>query len=68
MSKCQEIKMGGGWFIYASVDENGHLAVYVSNNDDSGVIALDADIGGENEWAERFTTQKIEEEYRESMK
>ncbi len=54
----------GEWAIYYSVDDDGHLTVSVKHDDNSTIIALDADIGSENEWGERFTTLDIEEEYK----
>jgi len=56
-----------GWRAELVVDEDNHLAVYISHVDGSEVQAFDADIGGIKEWGERFTTEKIEEAYTKSI-
>jgi hypothetical protein len=56
----------GEWKVDLFVDVDGHLSVYVSNNDGTEVQSCNADIGGDNEWAERFTTQQIEASNNES--
>jgi hypothetical protein len=66
--KNQIVRMRGGWNIHLSVDDDNHIGVYVSNEDDSEIVAQDADIAGPNEWAERFTSTGIEKEYREEQK
>ena len=50
------------WKIHLVVDSDGHLNVHVNHKDKSPVIECDhGDIGqDENDWAERFTTEKIE--------
>lgn len=58
----QNIKVGQ-WTIIASVDDDGHLSTFISHEDGSEVFATDSDIGKEDEWAERFTTQAIEDAY-----
>ena len=52
-----------GWNVYLSVDDDGHLGVYISHDDGTEVHRCRADIGEDNEWADRFTTQKIEDDY-----
>jgi len=54
-----------GWKVYAGVDEDGHLAIHVSNQDGSQVHDLAADIANGHEWAERFTTSAIEAAHNE---
>jgi len=55
-----------GWIINTGVDGDGHLSLYVSNTDGTKIIPQDADIAENNEWAERFTSQGIEEAYGKS--
>lgn len=58
----------GDWNIDASVDDDGHLTVFINHDDGTQVNACDADIASnDTEWAERFTTEGIEEEYRKSQ-
>ena len=56
-----------GWRAELVVDEDNHLAVYIKHVDGSEVHACDADIGSDDEWGERFTTEKIEEAYTKSI-
>ena len=58
--------LSSGWIINVRVDDDDHLSLYISHNDGSKVTPLDADIADENEWAERFTSQGIEEAYGKS--
>lgn len=58
----------GEWQVLLLTDEDGHLAVHIKHNDGSKVIAADADIGDEDEWAERFSTEFIEKEHADSLK
>jgi len=53
----------GDWNISLVNDEDGHLSVYLSHKDGTEIIDCQADIGNEYEWAERFTTEKIEKDY-----
>ena len=55
----------GDWSVHPIVDEDEHLSVYISNKKCDDIIPVEADIGDENEWAERFTTKKIEEKHYE---
>lgn len=55
-----------GWNVCLSVDNDGHLGVYLSHDDGTEIHPCNADIGNDNEWAERFTTQKIEDDYKGS--
>lgn len=54
----------GEWKVDLVTDDDGHLSVYIAHNDESEVYSCNADIGSDNEWAERFTTQQIEESYK----
>ena len=54
----------GMWKVEALEPVDERLTVHLSHEDGSPVIPVAADIGEDNEWAERFTTQQIEETYR----
>ena len=58
----------GDWEVEGEVDEDNHLALYVRNTDETEVRAIGADIAGEHEWAERFTTDAIEVAYQTGEK
>ena len=46
------------------VDDDNHLSIWVKNMGGSTIIPTEADIAiDDSEWAERFTTEKIEEDY-----
>jgi alpha-N-acetylglucosamine transferase len=52
------------WKIEVCSDSDGHLNLYVQHKDQSEVIICNADItDNETMWADRFTTEKIEQEY-----
>lgn len=52
------------WIIDMHVDDDNHLSIWVKNMDGSTIIPTEADIAADDsEWAERFTTEKIEEDY-----
>ena len=53
----------GDWNVSLVSDEDGHLGVYISHKDGSEIIECQAGIGDEHEWAERFTTEKIENNF-----
>lgn len=53
----------GDWNVLLGSDEDGHLSVYVCHKDGTEIIDCQADIGNKYEWAERFTTEKIEKDY-----
>jgi hypothetical protein len=55
----------GDWNVSLVNDEDGHLSVYLSHKDGTEISDCCADIGNENEWAERFTTAKIEQDFNE---
>lgn len=55
----------GEWNALLVNDEDGHLSIYLSHQDGTQVIECGADIGNENEWAERFMTDKIEKNHKE---
>ncbi len=52
------------WNVSLVSDEDGHLSVYVCHKDKTKIIDCQSDIGNEYEWAERFTTEKIEKDYK----
>jgi hypothetical protein len=54
----------GGWKIDSRVDDDGHLNVWISHSDGTEVIPCDAELCSDLEWGERFTTVKIEEDYK----
>lgn len=59
----QSVVALGDWNVSLVSDEDGHLSVYVCHKDGTDIIDCQADIGNEYEWAERFTTEKIEKDY-----
>lgn len=52
----------GEWIVSTSVDDDGHLTLWINHNDGTEIHALGIDTYDE-EWCERFTTDKIEEDY-----
>jgi len=57
-----------GWELEAFVDGDGHLTLVINHEDTSKVIPLEEDLATtEEEWVERFTTEKIEEDYQKSI-
>jgi hypothetical protein len=59
------VKLVAGWEVEMCVDEDGHLSVYIKNEYSGGnkPVGMDVEIGSETEWAERFTTELIEDDY-----
>ena len=57
----------GNWMIETLEDGDGHLAVFITNSDESEIIQTNTEMGKENEWAERFTTTLIEKKYQETL-
>lgn len=61
----------GGWTVKLVNDPDGQLSVYLSHQDGTEIHECGADISKLNEsfkvieWAERFTTDKIETEFEE---
>ena len=53
----------GDWVIEGVLDDDGHLTVFITHSDESEIYQCDPDIGKENEWANRFTTEQIEKKY-----
>jgi hypothetical protein len=55
-----------GWSVELQADDDGHLSVYIDHEDKSGVINCETDGMSDNDqqWAERFTTVRIEDDYR----
>ena len=52
----------GDWNIQLVTDDDGHLSVYIDNKDSTKVHIIEEDIADNNEqWADRFTTEKIEQ-------
>ena len=58
----------GDWEVEGEVDEDNHLTLYVRNKDETEVHATGADIAGEQDWAERFTTDAIEAAHQAGVK
>lgn len=58
----------GAFQVSASIDSDGHLTVIINSNDGSMPVDLsDSEVGcAENELGFRFTTDKIEQEYRDT--
>ena len=52
------------WDVNWLVDDDGHLNVFVINNDGSETIELETGQDTSNQTAYRFTTKKIEEDYK----
>ena len=54
-----------GWNVELQADDDGHLSVYIDHEDKSGVINCEVDDMSDNnlQWAERFTTVRIEGDY-----
>lgn len=57
--------VGGGWHIEANVDDDGHLNLFVINEDGSDIIELEnlSGDGHQEPYSLRFTTESIEDEY-----
>lgn len=62
-------KLDYGWTIHTVVDSDGHLNLYIENDDASKIIEVETGQGdGDHEqMALRFTTQQIEDEYLEKL-
>lgn len=53
-----------GWVVTAKVDDDGHLNVFIKHEDGSEVVSCDCDIQiDDEEWANRFATKNIEQNY-----
>jgi hypothetical protein len=54
-----------GWNVELQTDDDGHLSLYIDHDDKSRVINCEVDDMSDNylQWAERFTTVRIEEDY-----
>ena len=51
------------WLVEATLDDDGHLTIWITHADDSGVEPIGLDDGRvENGWSDRFTTRIIESE------
>lgn len=56
------------WIIEGRVDEDKHLTLCVCHEDGSRVEILNADVAGsDDQWGDRFTTEKIELEYNNKL-
>jgi hypothetical protein len=62
-------KLDYGWDIQTVVDPDGHLNVYITNEDNSRVFEIETGQGGGDgeQMALRFTTQQIEDEHLEEL-
>jgi hypothetical protein len=57
----------GNWNVQLVSDADGHLSVYIDNADGSQVNMIEEDIADNGtQWADRFTTKKLEQDYRGS--
>jgi hypothetical protein len=56
----------GGWYVVATVDDDHHLNVFISNEDATEIMDISEDNGGCGELPFRFTTKGIEDEYNRS--
>jgi hypothetical protein len=59
----------GCWRIYASCDDDGHLNLYLLNDEDDHIIEIESGQGDgiEEQLALRFTTRGTETKYLESI-
>ncbi len=62
------------WIVYlngrqqiVAGDCDGHLNLGVAHEDGTPVHPVDLDWGIPNEWGDRFTTERIEEDYRKTL-
>ena len=59
-----EIVHVGSWKIFAHIDLDGHLNMFIENKDGSPVHSCDdSPEGRDNEWTRRLTTEGIESRY-----
>ena len=72
--KRRAVSMSGtminGWRVSCRVDDDGHRNVYVENTDGTDIREFETGQGdGTNgeQYAVRFTTERIEREYHEEM-
>lgn len=65
----KEIKLSNKYNVYkglltVKVDDDGHLNVFIKHEDGSEVVSCDCDIQiDDEEWANRFATKNIEQNY-----
>lgn len=57
----------GPWTVTVYVDSDKHLNVFIENSDNSQIHEIETLQGSDDEHAMRFTTEKIEDEYKESV-
>ena len=62
----QSVVTIGDWKVSLVSDEDGHLSVYLSHKDGTEIIDCNSDIANEHEWADRFTTVKIEKDFKKN--
>lgn len=56
------------WQIKSSIDDDGHLTLYIEHDSKTKVISMDMDITSSDEkWCERFTCEQIENDYLQSL-
>lgn len=60
----KRLKLENGWNVMANVDNNGHLTLYATNEDESRVLDLDSGMAGEQFFI-KLTTWHIERPYHE---
>ena len=61
---CAVCEKTANWDVKWLVDDDGHLNVFVINHDGSDTIELETGQDTSNQTAYRFTTEKIEENYK----
>jgi hypothetical protein len=63
----QTLKVNG-WELQVTTDDDGHLLIAVNHEDESTVHDTGEDVSqSETEWASRFSTDKIELDYTNSL-
>jgi len=61
--EAREVMQIGEWVVSAVEDDDGHLTLSVSREDESSIVEMEQDLGSELEWMSRFTSESIESEY-----
>lgn len=52
------------WTVSICVDSDDHLNIFIKNSDQSQIHEIETLQGSDDEHAMRFTTEKIEDEYK----